>query len=848
MQRKDQLLPAVFLLLLCCSHGVLRAQYVHSGLDPLTNSLQTRQLYYNKGNLVPNASFEDGPSLSHWKFVGKNVSLTDDHEGSHAIKITRSYTDVAEVNNTSNGVLSDFIEVIPANFDFYFDIRLENIIPTALVDRFQTRIDKDIDIHLVFYDRDKKELDPGVFFEYVGRKVDNSFKGFAFSNYFYIDKFDWARIHGRTWDYPFSEGDLPENCKYVKIFLGLKCSGTMWVDNIDFRLSRWNFTPIEREDSFFHRKHDLSQLLLPTPKSVSDPAQINLKNKAIRIVYQGPDAPESRSAIQLLQEKLKGVKHGSTTMATTTSSSGDLQIVLLKEGQQHSSKLDDAFAAIKNKDQGYFIRRDGNTIYLGANNGSGLFYSVTTLSQLIDYQHSAIDCADITDYPDFTGRAVQLGAYPNRWQLQQNKALTDSAIEQTLQQRDKELATQVKDLDFYAFYKMNQLYSYASFNKRWWLPGDFFNTFYKKIGERCAGYGDLLNTAVQLNTYIQFNMEQQEETLSDSLRNLFAIGSDEGFEKIKNVLRPVLDAGVKTIELCSDDFVPHAGILRGEYTLYNNADKRQFTNLAAAHSFLVQRTKTWLDKEYHNIRLEFIPPQYNNRFIDYGRGSAEMYFKDLASHLDSSVALVWTGNTVRSLSYDLADIRRATDLYGRKPMIFDNTPYARHVETYNGGYPTHYPERSVLCNIFEPFDIQYPKDFASYLDGRYYSNLTGKGEINKIKYMTFADFTWNPNAYDPELSLYKALVQYAGEKNAVLLLQFSEAYFRFVGIHGRLRLDLKHDSTFHYSQQEKTKAEQTIASMKAAFAALHPVQNEALKKELEDLMNTRIDAWRKLIK
>jgi hypothetical protein len=872
MRKRNHFLSLLLLLfLLPGSSALLRAQNIYSGINPLSNTLQARQLFYNKGNLVPNAGFEEAQllkndsaisnfKLAHWTVIGKNVELTDikktgayssadAFQGIHAIKIIRSDKDVKEINNPSEGILSDFIAVIPGNFDFYFDIRLEKIIPTTYLDRFQERIGKNIDIRLRFYDKDKKELDPGTYFEYTNDKIDNGFKGFAFSNYFLIDHFDWARIHGQTWNYPFSEGDLPEHCRYVRIFLGLKCSGTMWVDNIDFRLSRWNFTPMEREDSLFSKKYALSQLLIPTPQSVSNASSVELKNKTIQIDYRETASPESRSAIELLQQKLRAVDGISIKSDTSIVSTPDrLQLILLTNPPPQDALLDAAFAAIRNKDQGYFIRKADNRIYLGANNGVGLFYAATTLSQLIDGQQARLDYADITDYPDFTGRTVQLMSYQNRWSLEQDKTLADSTIEQTLKQREKNLDRQIKDLDFYAFYKINELYSYASFSKKWWEPGDFFNRFYKRIGERCAQYGGILHPAVQLNTYYHLPMEAPVDSLTDSLRNLFSIGSDAGFEKIKSVLKPVLDAGVKTVQLCSDDFVPHSGIIRGEYTLFTPSDKKQFTNLAAAQSFLIGRTKNWLDKEYENIRLEFIPPQYNNRFIDYGRGSAETYFRDLTSHLDSSVVLVWTGNAIRSLTYDLADIRKVTELYHSKPMIFDNTPYARNVETANGGYPINYPVRSVLCNLFEPFDVQYPKDFASYLNGRYYSNLGGFGEINKIKYLTFSDFTWNSKNYNPDLSLFKALLQYVGRDNASLLLKFNDAYFQFVASWGQLRMNIAHHPRFKCTEKQKSLAEQQMKNMKKAFDALKLMKNEALKKELEDIMNAKIAAWFKLNK
>lgn len=874
MRKKSKFfLLILFLSLIFGSFEYSVAQTFFSGINPLSNSLKMRNLYYNRGNLVPNSSFEIAQilkndslitnfKLANWTVIGNNVQLTDlkkcnlynsgdVFQGNHSIKIVRKFKGVKEINNTSDGILSDYIEVIPGNYDFYFDIRLEKIIPTTYLDRFQTRIGKNIDVHLEFYDKNKKQLDPGMYFEYIGKELDNSFKGFAFSNYFLIDKFAWARVHGESWFYPFSEGDLPENCRYIKIFLGLKCSGTMWVDNIDFRLSKWNFTPLERMDTFFRKKYDLSQLLIPTPQFVTNPQHIKVDKKNIQIVYQGKDSPESQSAISLLQKRFTLIHADSVKVdrfEEAIPSSKDVQIILIQDQRTLNPLLDDAFGAIKNKTQGYFIRREGNKIYLGANKGVGLYYAACTLSQLIDYNNSIIDYADITDYPNFKGRTVELMSYQNKWTLKQNKQLNDSSIDQILKQRNKNLDKQIEDLDFYAFYKLNELYSYASFAKRWWLPGDFYKLFFKRIGERCAQYGDILNTAVQLNNYFHLKMEEQVDSVSDSLKHLFSIGSDAGFEKIKEVLKPVLDAGAKTVMLCSDDFVPHSGIIRGVYTLFTKSDEEQFTNLAAAQSYLVNRTQKWLDEEYNNIRLEFIPPQYNNRFIDYGRGSAETYFRDLTRHLDSSVVLVWTGNTIRSLSYDLADIRRVTELYKRKPMIFDNTPYARNAEVANGGYTINYPVRSVLCNLFEPFDIQYPKNFSSYLDSRYYSNLGGFGEINKIKYMTFSDFTWNSKDYNPDFSLFKALVQYVGEDNARLLLEFNDVYYQFVASWGLLRINIEHNPLFKCNEKQKKQAEEEIKKMKNAFDALRSIKNDALKKELKNVMNSKIDAWDKLSK
>lgn len=845
-----------------------------SSMNPLSIPLKVRQEFYKKGNLVRNASFERAEiglndsliynfKLPYWQVTGNHVQLTDitnknyknsdADQGIHAIKIVRTSQDVGDVINPPEGVLSDYISVIPGNYNFDFDIRLEKIIPSSYPDRFQRRIGKDIDIRLQFYDENKKLLDPGMYFEYVGKKIDNSFKGFAFSNYFYINKFNWARVSGRTWAYPFSEGDVPDKCRYVRIFLGLKCSGTLWVDNIDFHLSRWNFTPLERMDSFFNKKYDLTDLLIPEPQSIAHKQHILLKNKLVSLSCEKTIIPQDHPAIRLLREKLAGIRDCVVRVnqpVAKKQASRELRIIWVKGGQQplREPNLSAEFEAIKDKEQGYFIRKEGNRIYLGANQPAGWYYAACTLAQLIDTDNATLDYADITDYPDFTGRSALLFAYQNRWSLEQHRSLSDSAIQTKLDSRYVQLRQQLKDIDFYASYKLNDLYSpYFNLSKRWWDPGSFYKTYFDTIGTYCSrNYHDIMHLAAQFNPYFHIDMEQREDTLSDSLREIFSHGREESFDKIIHVLKPALDAGARTVMLCADDYVPHAGIIRGEYTLFNRSDKRRFTNLASAQAYLLNKLQLWLNKHYGQVCLEFVPPAYNNWFIDYGRGTAQAYFQDLTSHLDSSVVLVWTGNVIRSLSYDMADIQRVETLYKRKPMIWDNSPYARALESPNGGYPANYPLKSVMCDLFEPLDIQYPVQFPSYLDSHYYSNNGGTGEINKIKNMTFADFVWNTKSYNPDFSLFKALVHYTNEKEGRSLLLFNEVYFRLVTSCAALNAKTKHDPEYKPDQERLQAANNEIKELHRVFDSLSLIKNDGLKEELRNTMNSRIDEWNKL--
>jgi len=227
-----------------------------SSFETLSIPLEIRQAEFDKGNIAPNFSFEEGENLEKtdtliksfnlesWTVVGDNVQWADtvsikyDAEsvslGNKAIKIERRWADVKDIDNKSSGVLSDFIEVVPGNYLFYFDVRMLDVHPSC--DRLNSKLGTDIDVRIKYFDKDKKEIPAGIYYDYWGKDVDNGFKGFAFSNFYYMPGFNWGKVKGRTLNYPFSEGDMPDGCRYVKLYLGFKGRGTVWYDNIDFRL------------------------------------------------------------------------------------------------------------------------------------------------------------------------------------------------------------------------------------------------------------------------------------------------------------------------------------------------------------------------------------------------------------------------------------------------------------------------------------------------------------------------------------------------------------------------------------------------------------------------------------
>jgi hypothetical protein len=126
--------------------------------------------------------------------------------------------------------------------------------------------------------------------------------------------------------------------------------------------------------------------------------------------------------------------------------------------------------------------------------------------------------------------------------------------------------------------------------------------------------------------------------------------------------------------------------------------------------------------------------------------------------------------------------------------------------------------------------------------------LGGFGDISKIKYLTFSDFAWNNKDYNPDFSLFKALVRYVGRDNGRLLLQFNAVYYQFVSLWGKVRMEKAHDPAYQCTAEENRLAGMAINRMTAAFDSLKHMDSRELVGQLEGVMKTKIDAWNALVR
>jgi hypothetical protein len=833
-----------------------------SSFDPLGIPYETRRQQLAKGNLVSNPSFEqDGmpvegttdPGMPGWETVGTRVEwilqengagADEVNSGRRAIKIHRPR---AGELDPAEGVISGYIPVIPGNYDFTYAVRLEHVAGNR--HRLGGRLGDAVTVRVFFFDAEKKPLDATAMNPAGGNLIDTSDKSYSFANYWSVDRFDWARVRARSYNYPFSEGDLPDGTCYVRLFLGLKGSGTMWLDDVSFRYSKWNFSARERLKPYLDRPLSRWERLIPAPKNIRPVREIayfdcgRSEQPSPLIVLPDEPQPADRSAARLLEETLNAALCRMKTAAAapgprarvvagdaTAADVSDARLVFAIGRNRLSRQWmpDETLAEIGGQPQGYVIQPVDSgpchVVFLVGKTALGNFYAAATAAQLLEEERCVYHSAAVIDTPDFLGRSYLL----TPWQ-------TPADIDRDLD-----------GLERMSRLKLNKAYAgYENRTKAWYRPADVFQAGIAQIGRRCREAGTV-SLGMMVNPYTHFEAGSATEALSDYARSTWTHGDDESLETIQAVFRLGLEAGAGTIMLLADDFVPHQGRNRKSYSLYAPEDQSRFINLQNAQAFVINRLKAWLDRDYPGTRFEFCPPWYANEFIDRSEGKAEIYLQELAAQIPPDVAVIWTGPTVRSLSVDLADLRRFRNLIGRWPMFWDNTLYARNLETtVYGGYTAHYPGKVRMCSLFEPLDADRPAGFHELNDGRHmYVNAAANSEVYRVKFATVADYEWNTSAYIPERSLWKALVAAFGPECAREILFFDEAYYGLYDVCMRMEREAGEPGKYGLAGAGwLERLEQSLLKLTRRLPAGH-----ALGKELDAYRDRQKNRFEELIR
>lgn len=779
-----------FLLIFCLQckkEDPYELQIGWTSRDISTIPFRVRYQKWKRGNLIRNPSFEEGRTfnldsitqtfnLDGWKKIGDHVqwvniladSIYEPSEacsGNHAIKIIKEKSD--ELSEQNVGILSEYIKVIPGNYALKLDIKLENV--QSHKERIGARLYDAINISLVYYDKNKIKLPSGIYCPNLDNYIDNSNKNYSLVNFTQIDKLDWTTLIGRTYNYPFSDGDIADEAKYVRILISFNGTGTVWIDNVNLSYTKWNLTTAERLQHYFDSTLTIPELLVPKPKIVQSKDTIIMYNPdsgytdlpVILAPFQYKE--ETAIAIQMLKEALEknirtnlGVEMNIPVIKSVRNNNNTRQLIFSIGDTylyaRYSDQIrDDKIAA---HEQGYIIKhfQDSiNVVFLKGNKPIGDYYAAATARQLFGKSSCIYFDATVLDYPDYLDRSIVI----------QNNKLHPSNLSSFLSQ-----SAEYKISRFIADIKPNDEVTHT--NARIFL-------------ESINDYPTLEPGIITDLYHCRDNSDINDCSMISSFSEQPHIGNKQ-VNEIMNFLAGFMQEKNLLCILESENSLPYNVFQKKNQNLNQSQFFGDFRTFYLNQFQTLNRITNWIDNKNPSVKIIFTPTFSHNEAIDLWRIYPDIYFHELNALVKSDLWFGWSGISDQSQRISYIDAFRYKEYIGEYPVLIDNTYYSRSplVQTE---YFEYYPSKIRMSNIFEPYSTELPDTLYKLVPDRIIVLKGGHtSTIDKIRYFSFCDYAWNNRYYDPDFSLLKILIMNYGKEGARDLILFNDAYIRLLEI------------------------------------------------------------------
>lgn len=214
------------------------------------------------------------------------------------------------------------------------------------------------------------------------------------------------------------------------------------------------------------------------------------------------------------------------------------------------------------------------------------------------------------------------------------------------------------------------------------------------------------------------------------------------FDALLNKTKQLYSIGIRCFGLLLDDI---------DNELSFEEDKAVFGETVNAHIELINRYYSALKEIDSSIRLTVCPTLY------HGKGN-EYYISKLGKNIPTLVSVFWTGRDICSRELTSPEAIRFTENTYHKPLYWDN-----------------YPVND--CSMFNEMHLSpiigRDLDLYKYSEG-IISNCMEYAECSKIPLITFADYLWDSESYDPQKSWEGAIKQVIGKADADNFIVFAD--------------------------------------------------------------------------
>lgn len=217
---------------------------------------------------------------------------------------------------------------------------------------------------------------------------------------------------------------------------------------------------------------------------------------------------------------------------------------------------------------------------------------------------------------------------------------------------------------------------------------------------------------------------------------------DNDFNLLLDKTSQLYAIGIRCFGLLLDDI---------DEDLVFKEDKALFGETVNAHIRLINRYYEELMKIDGSLKLTVCPTLY------HGKGD-EYYISKLGQNIPPQVSVFWTGRDICSRELTSFEALRFIEGTNHKPLYWDN-----------------YPVND--CSMFNEMHISpiinRDSDLWKYSEG-IISNCMEYAECSKIPLITFADYLWDSENYDPQASWENAVAQVTGKEMSEYFIIFAD--------------------------------------------------------------------------
>lgn len=207
--------------------------------------------------------------------------------------------------------------------------------------------------------------------------------------------------------------------------------------------------------------------------------------------------------------------------------------------------------------------------------------------------------------------------------------------------------------------------------------------------------------------------------------------SEEEFATLMKKTEQIYSIGIRSFGLLLDDI---------DEELFYDEDKAMYGETVNAHIDLVEKYYNALLALDSSVKLTVCPTLYN------GIGN-EYYISKLGKNISPQISLFWTGRDICSRELTSREARDFIEGTNHKPLYWDN-------------YPVN--DMAMFNEMHISPIINRDPDLWKYSEG-IISNCMEYAECSKIPLITFADYLWDSENYNPEKSWENAIRQVVGE-------------------------------------------------------------------------------------